>query len=361
MSEASQVTTADEPTATASVAAEQAGGPRASRAPWFILLLLLLIAAGAGYYWVSIVFRAEQAVLEAELAALRQAQADVSGTLERRGAELAEIGDAQSAFEARVDGIERTQMDLMDSVKSLFAKDKQVTLDWILAETEYLIFAAVQRLALERDARGASAALSAADARIKTARHPDLLGLREQLTADIAALDAVAEPDIEGLALYLSEAVTRVDELPTKPIAAVDTSFRRMRDEDVSTSNWTGVARALWRDLVGLVEIKNDQLTDDVLFDPQLRDLLAQNLRLELASARLAVLRRDVENFRAAARLIDDLLVKYYDGTDGSVRALSAKLAEASAIDLDPDLPDISASLDAVRALRADSGVAAAP
>jgi uroporphyrin-III C-methyltransferase len=334
---------------------------RLFREPWFILLLLLLLVAGAGYYWASVVYRAEQAALDAKFATQSAALGGLGKRFDERVEELAAVSAAQSTLETRLDEIVRTQHSLTDSVKALYARDAQASLDWILAEAEYLILAAIQRLALEHDASGALAALRAADTRIQSARHPDLLVLRERLTRDITTLEAVEQPEIEGLALYLAEAATRVDSLPTKPIAGFDTSFSNTRDEEVAPENWTGIARALWRDLVSLVEVKHGPLDDDVLLDPKLRYLLGQNLRLELASARLAVLRRDDENFRAAVQLIGDLLRQYYDGADGSVRALKARLDDIAGIVLDPPLPDLADSLDAVRALRAASSSDRAP
>lgn len=354
------------PAATGEVTKEAANGAptkpsRPSRAPWFILLLLLVLAVGAGYYWVSVVYHAEQMALEAKFAAQTTVLDDLGRRFDESAEELAAVGAGHDALETRLGDIVRSQAGLTDSVKALYAKDAQESLDWILAETEYLIFAAIQRLALEHDSSGALAALRAADARIESARHPNLLGLRERLTQDIAALEAVEQPEVEGLALYLAEAATRVDALPTRPIEALDTSFSKLRDEGAAPGGWASTARALWGDLVSLVEVKDAQLGDDVLFDPKLRYLLGQNLRLELASARLAVLRRDDENFRAAVQLIDDLLRQYYDSTDGGVRALTARLAQTAGMVLDPPLPDLAPSLDAVRELRAASGADPVP
>ena len=133
------------------------GKPRSALAPWFVLLLLLLVATGAGYYWISVVHRAEQAALEADLATRDADQARLAAGLEATAATLAELDAAQAALTERLAGSERARATLTAAIESLQARDAQVTLDWILAETEYLVFAAIQRLALERDAVGAAA------------------------------------------------------------------------------------------------------------------------------------------------------------------------------------------------------------
>ncbi|MEQ8664075.1 MAG: uroporphyrinogen-III C-methyltransferase [Gammaproteobacteria bacterium] len=335
----------------------RAAASRPSRGPWFILLLLLLLAAGAGYWWVTVVHPAERAALVARLDALEQADSAFGRELATRTTavadEVAALGDTAQANASRLRALGQAQEDLSASVKSLFAKDQQVALDWVLAEAEYLVFAATQRLALEHDAATALSALRAADERLRAAKHPDLIGLRDHLARDIAALEAVDQPDVEGLALYLANAITGLDQLPTRPIADIDTSFTHMEDARIEPDNWQGVAKALWADLVSLVEVKDGALSDGVLFDPELRYFLAQNLRLELASARLAVLRRDAENFRAAATLVSDLLRTYYDTDNGAVKALIARLEAARGLTLDPPLPSIAGSLDALREARA--------
>lgn len=352
-------TTDAEPAAAA--ATPGSGQQRAALAPWFVLLLLLLVACGAGYYWISVVHRAEQATLATSLAARDADQARLVSAVEATAASLAEVEAAQVALTDRVAGSERARATLAAAIETLQARDAQLTLDWILAETEYLVFAAIQRLALERDAAGAAAALRAADTRVQIARHPRLLELRERLTADIAALEAVPAPEVEGLALYLAEAVTRVERLPTRPVAALETSLRTLGEEELEVSNWRGIARALWRDLVALVEIKDQRGGDEALFDPDLRRLLVHNLRLELGSARLAALRRDDAQFQAACTVARDLLARYYDTEDSAVQALVRRLRDAHDLVLAPPLPDLADSLDAVRALRAGLGAESTP
>ncbi len=334
--------------------------PRASRGPWFILLILIVVVAGAGYYWVEFVHRGMLDALEDRVAAADRQTLDLAARLDEEAARLLAVSDGGARVDAALAGLEdalarlqSAQGDLEDAVKGLYARESRASLDWVLAEAEYLVMAASQRLALEGDVDTARAALVAADNVLRAAQHPELIALRETLAGDIAALEAVAQPDVEGLAIYLAETVTRVDGLPTRPIADIEMSFSRMGEEQVEASNWRRMAQALWSDLRSLVEIKDGELQDGVLFDPELRYFLQQNLRLELASARLAVLRRDTDNFRAACRLVTELLDKYYDPEAAAVRAIRGRLTESLALELAPPLPSVSASLDAVRAKRA--------
>lgn len=333
----------------------QSGGEaprRGSQGVAFFVLILLLLAVGGAYYWVTYVHLPETTALEQRVQGIDQADVDLAERIDQGAAQTLEQSQAHDALVADVAALRQAQQGVQDSITALYAKESKASLNWVLAEAEYLVLAASQRLALERDVRTALAALRAADDRLRSAEHPELIGVREQLAKDIAALEGVNLPDVEGLAIYLAETVARVDELPTKPIADIDMSFSRMSGEPATPENWQGVAKAMWADLVSLIEIKDGDLPDGVLFDPELRYFLQQNLRLELASARLSVLRRDNANFQAASKLIIDLLNQYYDTADAAVVAIVERLAAGQEIDLDPQVPAISASLDTVRAKR---------
>ena len=88
------------------------------------------------------------------------------------------------------------------------------------------------------------------------------------------------------------------------------------------------------------------------LVTPSQQYFLRENLRLRLLSARVALLSRDEANFKADVRAAKGWLDKYFDMRVKPVQALSAMLAEMAAIPMPSDVPDISASLEAVRTLK---------
>lgn len=321
----------------------------ATRRPTIFIVVLLLIAmTGAGYYAFGRI-----AKLEAGIDGVSATAAQLRDLLASNNEDLVALKASESDAQAKLVEVAQHQDALQTELRELSERGNMAETDWLLAEAEYLILAATQRLALERDASTARAALQAADSRLSGAGEPALLDLREQLARDIAALDGVALPDIEGLALKLAAAITQSEDLPTKPIAGTKSSFTRIDDEQLSADNWRGVLRAIWNDLVNLVEIKDRELPDGVLFDPKLRYLLEQNLKLEFANARLAVLGRDTGNFRESVKLIARQLDQYYDQEDARVAALQSLLAADGTMELEPEIPNIAGSLEAVRAARA--------
>lgn len=324
------------------------------------VLLFALLLAGA-WYWHQYRYAPALAALAEDVAGTGAGQTSLAAELDATragidsvGAEAAGVLAEVDALGAKIDSAVQGQADLRRSVSALYEKETQTSVDWVLAEAEYLVLAATQRLALERDTETAIAALRAADQRLRSAEHPDLIPIRDQLIKDITALEGVNRADVEGLALYLAKTIDQVDDLPTKPIAEEVTPFATVRDGEYAAADWRRLGYAIWSDLVDLVEVKDADLPDSVLFDPELRYFLRQNLKLELASARLAVLRRDRANLAASAGLIKRLFEAYYDEDDAGVKSIKARLDEAVTLELKPQLPNISGSLDVIRRQRAD-------
>ena len=318
----------------------------------WVALVLVVVVGSAGYYWTRYVAAPDSAALRAQLDVAGAAREALQRRLADADQRLQKLESAASTLEVGVDELRRTTTELERTLQAVAAQGGDKSPDWVLAECEYLILAATQRLVLERDVATASAALSAADQRLRNVNHPVMTALREKLALDLQALAAVPQPDIEGLSLKFAAQIRKLEILHTKPIAEVDASFSDSRQAPVLSDNWRSAVRAMWDDILGLVEIKDDELPDGVLFDPKLRSVLEQNLKLELSSARLALLQRDTTNYRIAIEIVQQALERYFDPDDAAVKSLSAMLLDVRSVELAPALPDISSSLDAVRAAR---------
>ncbi len=335
--------------------------PRSGKGAIVVSVILFALLLAGAWYWHQYRYAPTLATLTEDVAGAGASQTSLAAELDATrtgidsvGAEAAGALAEVEALGAKVDSAVQGQADLRRSVSALYEKETQTSVDWVLAEAEYLVLAATQRLALERDIDTAIAALGAADQRLRSAEHPDLIPIRDQLIKDITALEGVNRADVEGLALYLAKTIDQVDDLPTKPIAEEVAPFATVRDGEYAAADWRRLGYAIWSDLVDLVEVKDADLPDSVLFDPELRYFLRQNLKLELASARLAVLRRDRANLEASVGLIKRLFAAYYDENDAGVKSITARLDEAMTLELKPQLPNISGSLDVIRRQRAD-------
>jgi len=102
--------------------------------------------------------------------------------------------------------------------------------------------------------------------------------------------------------------------------------------------------------LRNLVVIRHVEEKRRALLAPDQDYFVYQNLRLELESARLSLLRRDTENLHASVASLQEWLKEYFDKNDPAVVNVMATLQQLSSIDLEPPVPDISSSLESLRA-----------
>jgi len=344
------------------LAAAPADAPPADEAParapaaWrpaAVVLLLALAVIAAVTVWQQRQQRTQAQVLEARVleaqgtatAAVQARVAALEGRLDTLEAAHERLQRERGEAAQRVDALER-------ALSGLYEREDKSDLDWVLAEVEYLLTAANQRLLIEADVGTAIAAVRAADRRIRELGDPTLTALRERLTADLNALRAVPEPDLTGMALELGDFLGRVPDLPLARVDFAAADAAREAAPDPAAAGWRGLLGRMWADLVDLVDVERLDVPDAVLTDPSGRRQLLETLRMELAGARLAVLRRDGANLHTSAERVIALLRDYFDTADAGVASMLETLERLRAIKLRPELPALDGSLDAVRRLR---------
>ena len=292
--------------------------------------------------------------------------------LQQTRSDLAELGSNVQAQVGLMNGNIATMAAMEDAIRQLGQKqseqsDALVSLyrdihgdneDWAIAEVEYLLIIAMHRLLLEEDVISALAAMEAADLRLKNLGDPGLLPVRQQLVSDMNQLRAVNNADIAGMAIYLAELVDLAADLPLN--SEVITKAALSSDENqidiglAAEPFWKKIPRLLWQEIKSLVVIKRTGEAKQTLLLPGEEYFLTQNLRLELESARLSVLRADTGNLRASIVLIQSWLNQYFDTNDSAVINVMDTLDQMQQIELKPALPDISSSVETLRAYLRD-------
>lgn len=227
--------------------------------------------------------------------------------------------------------------------------------DWLLAEAEYLLRIANQRLQVERDIDGALSALQAADEVLNETDDPGTYPVRKQVAKELLALKSIEDVDQTGLYLQLEAAIDAINNLTDEALSALDTSA----ENDASTAQKNAgeqgdtLARG-WSQIKSTLNeaIAIRRLDEPVkpLLSPQQSVYARLNMRLMLEEAQLALLRGNQTLYERALTKARDWLDTWYDGSHAAVRALRERLAELSQKDINPELPDISKSLDLLKA-----------
>lgn len=306
--------------------------PRAARFGLLLIAMLVLIAGG--------IYLADR---------VRDAGMSTRDTLKGLRETVATLSARMEGLETQLDQLRERQELTARSVQDLMSATPGGNEDWALMEVEFLLITAMHHLELERNMDAALGAMQAADLRLRGLGGAALGPVREQLASDIVQLQELNTVDTRGLALFLAELASRVNSLPLTGATGKGAG----QDADVlpaPPAKDKGMLDALWQALRNLVVIRHEAEKPRALLTPDQEYFIYQNLRLELENARLSLLRRDTENLRASVASLQQWLKEYFDMGDPVMVNVMSTLQQLSSINLDPPVPDISSSLEGLRA-----------
>lgn len=312
---------------------------------WLVALISLAALALSAYLF----YRME--MIGADNQSVNSMLADTRARLDQLTSLAGSLRDHEQLSARKRQRLEERQTQLEDRLLGLMQKQDMDNRDWALAEIEHLLVVATHRLQLEQNPVLALAALQAADDRLASIDDPGLLPVRQQITSDINSLNAVPAVDISGLVLFLSDLAGRVAELPLQPVV-INEEKPAGPAQTEQQGAWDRLLASIWQELRGLVQVSKQGEDRPATLLPEQQYFLYQNLRLQLESARYAVLRRDTENLHVSVDIIDRWLAQYFDTRDTGVANIIESISRMRSLELNPPLPDIQSSLESLRAYR---------
>ncbi|MBT8141883.1 MAG: uroporphyrinogen-III C-methyltransferase [Gammaproteobacteria bacterium] len=340
---------------------------------WLALLLSLGALAGSAYlYWQQQTMGdSAQANMQSIDATAKSLKRDLETEVQSRLNSFAvnsdklmnELSQSNSRLERKlsldVNELSERLADTEQQIVTLKGFSDAAKRAYIKAEIEYFLQTANNRMQLAQDAQTALAALQAADERLNILKDLSMVRVRAQVRDEIQALKAIDSPDIQGLALTLASISKQVPQLPMR----MDDEANYYKEE-IPLKQGTGIRVGLsnvWRNMKGtldqLVEVRDATPSDVPLLSEENERLIYANLDIQLQSARLAALKGDSKNYQLSLEGASRLLTVYFDTEKNAVRSVVESLAEIKDINLTPQLPDISGSLQLLRELRAADAV----
>ena len=280
------------------------------------------------------------AELGADSTQSRVALAHAQATIKEAQARVAEL-------EARVADTQEQRVALEEMYRELSRSAD----DRVLSEVEQMLVLASQQLQLAGNVRGALAALQAADQRLARAEKLAAAPLRRAIAQDMDRLKAVPVVDTVGLAVKIDGIIAQTDTLPLPVSETLPMRVARARPLD--ETGMARVARDFWEEMKGLVRIREIETPDTMLLAPAQSYFLRENLKLRLLAARMALLARDEATFREDLRASQAWIAKYFDPKAKPTVAALTALKQVAESPIAIAVPDINASLAAVRSARA--------
>jgi uncharacterized protein HemX len=317
-----------------------------------LAIVAILATLGAG--WLALQTRvATQATQKAAGDRLAEVGAQSAGAQAALGQVQAALREAQGRIvelESRVADTQQQRAALEEMYRSLSrSADERV-----LSDVEQILVLASQQLQLAGNVRAALAALQAADQRLARADKAASTPLRRAIAGDIERLKAVPQVDTVGIAVRIDGLIAQADGLPlvlSENLAPPRPASRWRPGDDRH-----GIARAareFWEEMKGLVRIRDMESTDMALLSPAQSYFLRENLKLRLLSARVALLARDERSFREDLRASQTWVSRYFDPHAKQTTAALGAIKQLADTPVAIAVPDINASLAAVRAARA--------
>ena len=300
----------------------------------------------------------------------QQQTAKVSALVSAMQADISQEQDALVAQQTRMDAALQQALQQMAQQQS----EQQVQLPkWELAEAEYLLRLANQRLAMEQNPSSALTLLQAADDIMHASEQLGSYGVRQAIAKDMAALTAVPVADVEGTFARLSALMEQAAKLtyvtPTmaSSVALQESAIAETAESDhVSNSEpmaQTRTQQALassqqvlvntWQELKVLVRVQERSNADQLLLTPEVEAMLRMRMQLALSQAQIALLRAQQTVYQASLAQVTLMLQDYYRNTDLVAQAMHAQVAELQQVQVLATMPDISSSLYALQDLQA--------
>lgn len=221
--------------------------------------------------------------------------------------------------------------------------DASVELD--IAEVDYLLRLANERLKLFSDPAGADRALEVADRHLAALNNPIYTGVRQEIAAARRQLAAIDIPDYLDLTSRLDAIQQKVAQLP----------FRSSEPGEASASEAGG--DGWWAKVKGvfsnMVTVRRSTDEENARISLQDKDLIRQRVWLQLEIAHLALMRREQQAFSASLERVRETLSTWFDPGDGAVQAATSELDDLGTITVEAEIPDITAPWSTLRMLRA--------
>lgn len=322
------------------------------------LLLALIAVAGVGYlYWLQLqsgqtIINSQQQISADVEAQLQNSQQQLNGQISDLNNQISQLKSKANADAAN---IEELQNRLTRSIQQITATQQNTRKDWIIAEAEYLLRLANQRVLMEQTPQGALKLLRSADKILKETDDVTIYAVRKALAEDIAALEAVPELDTEGQFLRISALNGQVDNLKLIPLSEQHKLPEIVADvsNESFTATWSENLQQAWAKIADkfnqLIVIQDRDAPVEPLLSPQQNYYLKQNLHLMLEQAQLSLLQRQQGTYLNSLDKAENWIGTYFEASDSTTKALLKSIAELKQVEVAPQLPDISGSLTTLK------------
>jgi uncharacterized protein HemX len=340
--------------------------PKSSNGMWIgiIVLLVVVLIAGAGFYFYQLL-RSQSDDINKESQQFVDLEKRITGFQTQLAAmqtQLTEatstISNADARFEdkllertkAQEEKLEAARKELTTAVLQIQRQLGKTRGDWLLADAEYLLSVAGQRLHLIGDLQTTREALEAADQRLRESGDAGAIKVREQVAKELASLRAVPPIDLVGMYSQLNSLSDRVNQLTLflpyqgKPVVKNSEHDKHAASSKTSSDMLDGVLKKF----DNYVTIRHTDQPIKAILTAEQADFIRQQLSLKLEMIKVALVQKNQTLYHAGLTDALEWLDKNFNKNTETQRFM-AELKQLDSVKLNAQLPDISLSLKMLR------------
>lgn len=306
--------------------------------PWLLLVAILIIAALVfAQYRIEILLR-NQSALEQQLQSVTQQSQQQAIENAKQLSQYEQSQKALSDMQSQLAFMQHTLNQIPGARMD----------DWKLAETEYLLRLANQRVYLQHEFKGALGLFDAANQVLTSLDDPALLVVREQISKEMLLLGQHSQIDRQGIYSELQAIKALIHDSIQPPTEFIQAQQTTQTADDTSTQTDT----SLWQQILSLVSIRHrDEAFNAPLSDSQYQ-LLEHNLNLMLEQAQWALLKADNTTYQSSLNSAQDWISNNLRHNNAKV--LLEKIKSLSQMNVEQTTPQVSDSLRLLRQIMQD-------
>lgn len=236
---------------------------------------------------------------------------------------------------------------VVEIAQQITAAEKQIQFyagrhqsDWLLAEADYLVRIASNRLSLERDHVTALALLMRADERLILVDDPGLLKIREALSRDITALRLLKREDVAAIAIRISGLMPQLSRLK---VASFQLPVETMNEEPIpqeTDGDWmSNLKKTLTELSVKWFDVRNHGRLVKPIMTEESESIVRTNMSLLLQTAQFATLKQHKDLYEHSIKQLEGWITEYFDVLDPTVIAFITELESLAKMSVRIDLP----------------------
>ncbi len=318
---------------------------------WFGIIILLVVVglAGAGFYFFQGLRDQQKDLGNKFEQQMRNDIADFKNQLTKIDTRVNDVNkkidDKDDHFTKALDDISQvhkeqlqtTHKDLSESIGKIQRQLGKTRGDWLIADAEYLLSVADERLHLTGDIHTTLEALEAADQRLRESGDTGVIPIREKIAEEIALIKTITVPDTVGTYVKIQSQQEQVENLTLLlPFAGKENKT----SEKNNTSENNG--------LLDVIGIKRSEQAIEAILTPEEARFIREQLRVKLEMVKISLVQHNEKLYQSALADAKNWLKKNFTDNAAS-HSFAEELDKFSTIKIHSQFPDISLSLKLLR------------